>query len=220
MLIRGLLLLVGLSLAGCFGVGMGRAVPGAREIYRQGGRWVDAGGGYERFQAGDPHGAGGPIGGLIGGRFGMGNVKIGDGPALDGAGQLDLRLELAFSPHERFGVAASVGWSIAGAHDADTDVSRTGFPMGLVVNLVPLRPFVVRAGGFVRPGYITIDEVGGKKLGFGAEAGCGVLMQFIAWHFVAMVDWQREWISDVDTPGGPRTYVSDFVLLDIYVIGW
>jgi hypothetical protein len=220
MLSRALLVLVALAAGGCFGVASGRAVPGARQIYRPGGSWVDAGGGYEKYQAGDPYGAKGPFGYVVAGRFGMGDVKIGDGPALEEAGQLDLRLEIGYSPHPRFGVAASAGWSLAGAHDADTDVSRMGFPVGLVANLVPFTPFIVRAGGFVRPGYITIDELGGKKLGFGAEAGCGVLMQFIAWHFVAMVDWQREWISEVETPTGNQTYVSDFVLLDIYVIGW
>jgi len=206
---------------GCLGLAMGNVAPGSRQIRRAGGSWQkSATPGYEEWVAGSDQGSKGPMGGLIAGRFGVGSISIGDRPVQRDAGVFDLRLELAYMFTSRVGASLSAGWKIVGAHEGDTDISRTGFPLAATFSVVPVPPFLLRFTGFVEPGATSVDDTGSTGLGKGAGIGAGLLVQFRAWHFVVGVDWEHEWIADVATPTGPASYVSSAYLLDLWVVGW
>ncbi len=221
MLTRGLSLVAAIAVSGCFGVGMGKVVPGAHPIKRAGGTWVDQGNGYQQW-VGSRGDSGGDrrFGGVIAGRFGVGSLALGDRPAMTNGGALDLRLEVAYAATARVGLGAAVAWQTAGASGGGSTISRSGFPVTLFATAAPVRPFVVRAGGFVKPGTTLVDERATSGAGLGVVAGAGVNVEFIGWHFVAMVDWEREHVRDVITGRGTEGYRSDFYLLDICVIGW
>ncbi len=221
MLTRAVAVAVAVVAGGCFGVGMGKVVPGARPIKRAGGTWVDQGNGYQRW-VGSSGESGGDrrFGGVIAGRFGIGSVTLGDRPAMTNGGALDVRLEVAYAAAARVGLGAAIAWQTVGASGGGSTVSRSGFPMTLFATFAPARPFVARAGGIAKPGHTLVDGVRTDGWGVGLVAGAGVNVQFIGWHFVAMVDWERESAGVVNTGRGAERYASDFYLLDVCVIGW
>ncbi|MBK9072444.1 MAG: hypothetical protein IPL79_15800 [Myxococcales bacterium] len=215
---------------GCLGLAAGKVIPGGKVRHRDGNATSTTSSfSSDRVETrttrtiygvrGEDVG-GGRYGGLVAGRFGIGEIQVGDRPTYRDAGVVDIRLEAQRALTSRVGVGASVGWQLEGATNEGSKVSRIGFPVTLIGSLVPLRPFVVRLGAVVQPGVTVVDEESTSGNSYAAMVGTGVVTQFRGWHFVAGVNWQKAWAGNVATPDGPEAYTSEMFLIDIWVVGW
>ncbi|MCA9674597.1 MAG: hypothetical protein H6708_21740 [Kofleriaceae bacterium] len=208
------------AIAACSNLAVGKVVPGAAPRFREGRQFAtqSLGGGWYRMGAlgAAPEEVGvGRLGAIVGGRLGLGTMRLGDRPALHGGG-FDLRLEAMVEVTNFLGVGASVGWGLATASTDTTEISTSGVPIAAIATVTPLRPFILRAAAVAEPGTASVDGTKTSQTRLGYEAGAGIAVLFRRWHFVVLVDWRHLGAGDVATPAGAETLRSDLYLFDVW----
>ncbi|MBK7072113.1 MAG: hypothetical protein IPH44_07400 [Myxococcales bacterium] len=205
---------------GCSNLGFGKVVPGSAPRFRAGRQFgvQQLGGGWYRMGAiGAPAEAvgGGRIGGVVGGRLGLGTMRVGD-RAQHGGG-FDVRAEVMVELWPWLGVGGSAGWGMEVAGQDADKVVRTGFPLAAIATMTPLKPFVLRGGAVYEPGDTRIGDVETADARVGFEAAGGIAVAFRGWHFVVLVDWRHLGGAEAMAGGAPVEVASDLYLLDAWV---
>jgi hypothetical protein len=213
-----LLLLVASLAAGCTAFAFGTPYPGARVRYREYVRCEYMTGpntcmGHLESETG----GGSPHGWLVGFRVGPGQAELGQRSGGGVAG--DLRLEYDYTVRPWLALGADVGFGYVFASDDadDTELGHVGFPVGAHATIVPLTPFVLRAGAAYVPGTVRLGEERYSTAAVDAFVGAGMSVPFPGMHLVLLLEARHRESGAIAEAGGDA-FSADMLLWDLWLV--
>jgi len=210
--------------SGC-AAGWGSAYPGAATRFRSYGIYerVDANH-VRRVDTRTEESGGGSFGGLVAARAGVGTLTVGD-ESFSGTGT-DLQAELHYSFNPILSVGVGIGYQqISGnleqQEGAPVQASWSRTPLMVYGQLVPLKPFLLRAGagGFIG-GEVERDDakITRSTSGTMLSAGAALITPLPGAHFLVGAEWQRADAGHVSTSEGEKKLEAEQVVLSITML--